>query len=441
MRRPRPLARAPPPALARGAGLRRALPYARRRAALRGCRVRARRAHAGAVLLLRRPPRRNPVRAVRLARLAAPARAERARRRARRARGARPALRLLRRGREDERTPALRDRTARAGARRRRDGVARPGRRGDAPRRRPRPGEPAPAAGNAARSGPRPCRVRGDVRGGDLLQPRQRRAHEDGRPRRRPVLCRLVGDRGRRNAADPDERARGRLRVPLLEPLGGRRVPASRRRGARLLRGHAPDDRGRRDAPRRRQARDAPAPRRRLQRHAPLPRRGRARHLTRLPPARRAGPAAARALRPWSLRGRLARARRQLPALARDRGRGPGGNADLRADRARGGPARPGGARPARSPGGGGRRRGRAHPRGLLRGLRGRALEHGLLRALDRRGRRTLRQRAQLGAGLPARPVRLPAYSTRRSPSGPAPQGGFRASSACCSRSGGCARA
>ncbi len=125
------------------------------------------------------------------------------------------------------------------------------------------------------------------------------------------------------------------------------------------------------------------------------------------------GHAAALALRSRSLRERLARPGRQLPALAGDGFGRPRRDAGLRADRPERRPRRRGGVRASRGAGRGSHRPSRNPPASCLPRLRRRPLDHGVRRALDRRPRWPLRQRSVLGAGLPTRPGRL-LLSSRR---------------------------
>ena len=145
--------------------------------------------------------------------------------------------------------------------------------------------------------------------------------------------------------SSPARASAGRLRVPVLEPLPGRRVPASGRRAARLLRRHAPHDRSGWHPPRSRQGRDEAARGRRLQRHRPPTGADElaSSPVFDLPPlgARSASSSTSRAVR-----GRLARPPRQLPALAGVDRRHP----HVRAHRPGGLAAGRRGARPARGP-------------------------------------------------------------------------------------------
>ena len=156
----------------------------------------------------------------------------------------------------------------------------------------------------------------------------------------KPSFVDAVRRRRRRDAPHVVERARGRLRVPVLEPLRGRRLPPPRSGASRFLRRDAGDDRSRRHPPRSRRAGHQAARRRRLQRHRSLPRLRGDRHVARVRPRRLPRSATASALRSRPLRERLARALGQLPALAHPGRAEPRGDAGVRADRAGGRAAR-----------------------------------------------------------------------------------------------------
>ena len=121
---------------------------------------------------------------------------------------------------------------------------------------------------------------------------------------------------------------------------------------------------------------------------------------------RSTGPSAAGALRARPLRGRVAGPPRLDQPLAGDHLRGPRRHAQLRGHRTggiRGQRHLPAAGRPAR----GDRRRTRRHPRRLVRRLRGRPLGGRVRGALDRLGRRALRQPDGIRADVPPGSLRL----------------------------------
>ena len=198
--------------------------------------------------------------------------------------------------------------------------------------------------------------------------------------------------------------ARPRLRVPLLEPLGRRRLPPALRRASGCVRGHEADNRRRRDAARGRQAGHPPAPGGHLQRHGPLPRLGGGRHVARLQRsfARRARSSSRSTRRAATRMGGSASSARSTS------GRRPSPKAlagmlsfELTAP---GGSAREGHVPPAGRPARGDHRRTRQHTPSLFRRLRGRPLGGRLRGALDGLGRRPLRQRDGVRADVPAGP-------------------------------------